>query len=65
MGQLSPQRGAIVQMPYRRLGRTNEMVSLLGLGGFHVGVQIDEDESIRIIRTAVDHGVNFLDNCWD
>jgi len=40
-------------------------VSLVGLGGYHIGVQKDEEESIRIIRTAVDNGINFLDNCWD
>ena len=52
-------------MPYRTLGRSGEKVSLLGLGGFHIGLQKDEQESIRIVRTALDSGVNFLDNCWD
>ncbi len=52
-------------MPYRTLGRSGEKVSLLGLGGYHIGIQKDEAESTRIIRSAVDHGVNFLDNCWD
>ncbi len=52
-------------IPYRRLGRTGEMVSLIGVGGYHLGRQADEQEAIRIIRTAVDNGVNFLDNCWD
>ena len=40
-------------------------MSLLGLGGFHIGMPEDEQESIRIIRTAIDHGINFMDNCWD
>ena len=53
------------EMPYRLLGRTGERVSVLGLGGFHVGGQKDEQESIRIIRTAIDRGINFMDNCWD
>src|SRR6202048_5252884 len=53
------------EMTYRTLGRTGEKVSMMGLGGFHIGVQKDEQESIRIIRTAIDNGVNFLDNCWD
>ena len=53
------------EMPYRTLGKTGEKVSLLGLGGAHTGRQKDEAESIRIIRTALDNGVNFLDNCWD
>ena len=52
-------------VPYRALGRTGESVSIVGLGGFHIGVQKDEGESIRIIRTAVDDGINFLDNSWD
>ena len=53
------------EMPYRTLGRSGEKVSLVGLGGYHIGVQEDEEESIRIIRTAVENGINFLDNCWD
>jgi len=53
------------EMLYRTLGRTGQKVSLVGLGGFHVGVQKDEAESIRIIRTAIDRGITFLDNCWD
>jgi len=51
--------------PTRTLGRTGEKVSIVGLGGYHVGMQSDEQESIRIIRTALDEGINFLDNCWD
>lgn len=53
------------EMIYRLLGRTGERVSLLGLGGYHIGRQPAEQESIRLIRTAVDQGVNFMDNCWD
>ena len=53
------------EMPYRTLGSTGEKVSAIGLGGYHIGVQSDEDESISLIRTAVDRGINFLDNCWD
>ena len=52
-------------MTYRTLGRTGEKVSMMGLGGYHIGNQKDEQESIRIIRAAIDNGVNFLDNCWD
>jgi aryl-alcohol dehydrogenase-like predicted oxidoreductase len=54
------------QMPMRTLGHTNVEVSLIGLGGWHLGFKsIDEDLSIRIIRTAVDNGIHFMDNCWD
>jgi aryl-alcohol dehydrogenase-like predicted oxidoreductase len=52
-------------VPRRKLGRTGELVSMVGLGGYHVGVQSEPKESIRIIRTALDEGINFLDNCWD
>lgn len=52
-------------IPYRTLGRTGEKVSLVGLGGYHLGKQADAQESIRIIRTGLDSGINFLDNCWD
>lgn len=52
-------------IPYRTLGRTGEKVSLIGLGGHHIGRQPEEEDSIRIIRTAIDNGINFMDNCWD
>jgi len=52
-------------IPTRTLGRTGEKVSMVGLGGYHIGVQADEQESIRIIRSAIDQGIHFLDNCWD
>ena len=52
-------------VPMRELGRTGAKVSIVGLGGYHLGNQADEQESIRIIRTGLDSGINFLDNCWD
>jgi len=54
------------EMPMRTLGRTGVKASLVGLGGWHLGFDfIDEELSVRIIRTAVDNGINFMDNCWD
>jgi aryl-alcohol dehydrogenase-like predicted oxidoreductase len=47
------------------LGSTGEKVSIVGLGGWHLGSVREEKESLRIIRTAIDHGINFMDNCWD
>src|SRR6516225_3142084 len=52
-------------IPYRELGRMGEKVSLVGIGGYHLGTQGDPNESIVIIRKALDEGFNFLDNCWD
>ncbi|MFN2546322.1 MAG: aldo/keto reductase [Myxococcales bacterium] len=53
------------KMHTRELGKTGVRVSILGLGGYHLGLPKDEKESVRIVRTALDHGMNFLDNCWD
>lgn len=53
-------------MPYRELGRTGERVSALGMGGFHIGQPgLSEADSIRLIRSAIDRGINFMDNSWD
>jgi predicted aldo/keto reductase-like oxidoreductase len=52
-------------IPRRKLGRTGELVSCIGLGGAHAGKQKNPEESVRIIRSAIDAGINFLDNCWD
>jgi len=51
-------------IPRRVLGRTGEKVSIIGVGGYHLG-NPSEQEATRIIRTAIDSGVNFMDNCWD
>ena len=51
-------------IPRRQLGSTGEDVSLLGVGGFHIGVP-EESEGIRIIQQAIDAGANFLDNAWE
>lgn len=52
-------------MIYGTLGRTGERVSAIGLGGYHIGVPSDEAVGLRIIRSAIDRGLTFLDNCWD
>jgi len=52
-------------IPYRTLGRSEKKVSLIGLGGYHIGIQPTVAESIQIIHAAIDHGINFMDNCWD
>ena len=53
-------------MPYRVLGLTGAHVSAIGLGGWHIGLKtISEALSQRIVRSAIDRGINFLDNSWD
>ena len=53
-------------MIYRDLGSTGEKVSAIGVGGWHLGLKhVDENLAIRIVRSAIDNGINFLDNCWD
>ncbi|MEH1924057.1 aldo/keto reductase [Nostoc sp.] len=53
------------EMLYRHLGRTGEQVSVIGLGGYHIGKIQEEQESIKLIRSAIDRGINFMDNSWD
>ncbi|MGA8437885.1 MAG: aldo/keto reductase [Candidatus Sulfotelmatobacter sp.] len=53
-------------VPTRTLGHTGEKVSMVGIGGYHLGRPgVNVNESIRIVRTGLDQGINFLDNCWD
>lgn len=53
-------------MIYRMLGSTGEKVSAIGVGGWHLGLKnVDEKLAIRIVRSAIDGGINFLDNSWD
>lgn len=53
-------------MIYRDLGSTGEKVSLIGVGGWHLGLKyVDQKTAIRIVHEAIDRGINFMDNCWD
>lgn len=61
-----PDSTSPAEMLYRTLGSTGEKVSAIGVGGWHLGLgQVDEQLAIRIVRTAIDRGINFMDNCWD
>ena len=54
------------QVEYRELGATGVKVSCLGVGGSHIGKpKVSEGEALRIIRSAIDGGINFMDNSWD
>jgi predicted aldo/keto reductase-like oxidoreductase len=61
-----PESAAIPTSQYRVLGRTKERVSPIGLGGWHLGLPtVSEQLALRIARSAIDRGINFLDNSWD
>ena len=56
----------MAEMIYRQLGSTGETVSAIGLGGWHLGLKyVDESLSLKMVRTAIDRGMTFMDNCWD
>lgn len=52
-------------IPKRNLGNTGLQVSIIGLGGYHLGSAKDQDEASKIVDTALDAGINFFDNAWD
>jgi aryl-alcohol dehydrogenase-like predicted oxidoreductase len=55
-----------MSIPHRTLGRTGQSVSTIGVGGWHLGLPaVSESLSLTIVRSALDRGINFLDNSWD
>jgi aryl-alcohol dehydrogenase-like predicted oxidoreductase len=62
---ISTPRPESPNMIYRELGRTGERVSAIGIGGYHLGKQENPEDSIRLLRSAIDRGITFMDNCWD
>jgi aryl-alcohol dehydrogenase-like predicted oxidoreductase len=63
LAQTSP--ASATGLPTRVLGRTGQRVSILCLGGWHLGTFKEDADSIRLIQAAVDEGMTFLDNAWD
>ena len=57
--------GGRAGLPQRPLGRTKVNVSILCLGGWHIGSVKDDQEAIRIMHAALDEGLTFFDNAWD
>src|SRR2546425_6286553 len=53
------------QIPRRPLGKTGEQVSIIGVGGYHLGTMRLLDDAVRLVQEAVDAGVNFFDNAWE
>ena len=52
-------------IPRRLLGRTGVEVSILGLGGYHLGTMESKREAVRIVHEAIDAGITFMDNAWE
>jgi aryl-alcohol dehydrogenase-like predicted oxidoreductase len=52
-------------IPHRPLGRTGAEVSIMGLGGYHLGTIQSAREAVRIVQGAVDGGITFMDNAWE
>jgi predicted aldo/keto reductase-like oxidoreductase len=52
-------------IPQRPFGRHDDRVSIIGLGGYHLGLAKTVKEAVRIVQEAIDAGVNFLDNAWE
>ena len=52
-------------LPTRPLGKTGVNVSILCLGGWHIGAVKDQSEAIKIMHAALDEGLTFFDNAWD
>jgi predicted aldo/keto reductase-like oxidoreductase len=53
------------EIPHRRFGRYDDLISIIGLGGYHLGLVETVKEAVRIVHAAIDAGVNFLDNAWE
>ena len=53
------------QCPKRAMGRTGLQVSILGMGGFHLGTAAGQMEVNNMVAKAMDHGINFFDNAWE
>ena len=53
------------QIPRRPLGKTGEQVSIIGLGGYHLGTVQSSDMAVRLVQEAIDAGVTFFDNAWE
>jgi len=53
------------QVPKRAMGSTGLQVSIIGMGGYHLGTVSTQDEATNMVAKALDHGINFFDNAWE
>src|SRR5438105_15519963 len=61
----SPHSSSATGLATRPLGKTGVRVSILALGGWHIGAVKDKAEAVRMMHTAIDEGLNIFDNAWD
>jgi aryl-alcohol dehydrogenase-like predicted oxidoreductase len=65
MAKPAQPNGSTGSVPRRRLGKTDTEVSIIGIGGFHLGSADTQDEATQIVNHALDSGINFFDNAWE
>jgi aryl-alcohol dehydrogenase-like predicted oxidoreductase len=53
------------QAPKRPMGKTGLQISILGMGGYHLGTIGEQKEVTEMVAKALDHGINFFDNAWE
>jgi predicted aldo/keto reductase-like oxidoreductase len=58
-------RRAPDEIPRRPFGRTGEMISALGMGGYHLGLVGTERQAVSLVHEAIDAGITFFDNAWE
>ena len=58
-------KAANSNIPRRPLGKSGIEVSILGVGGFHLGAAEDQDTATQMVHAALDAGINFFDNAWE
>ncbi len=57
--------GSPTAIPRRPLGRSGDRVSIVGVGGHHLGDLPDVEQAVKLVHEAIDAGINFFDNCWE
>jgi aryl-alcohol dehydrogenase-like predicted oxidoreductase len=58
-------KSSAAEIPTRPFGRAGIPVSILALGGWHLGVPKTDADAVRLAHAALDAGVTFWDNAWD
>jgi uncharacterized protein len=64
-GQYGDSTSPAFQIPKRPMGSTGLQVSIIGMGGYHLGTAAGQEEVNNMVAKAMDHGVNFFDNAWE